>query len=194
MPRKQTVKGTALSTVSPVSLDAIRAQYAEFVANNPDAQKALALASLLQPARAVRGARSTVSVAETEADRACRCAHFVSGNRRNLLSNCIAMLGDAAEVRITEKALSDATGLASYRVRPDMQTVQDRLNDTDNVAQFPNIREVGYKVHLAKEVRGVAREYVFSRVAHKAVAPVARKAKGKAVAPVAHKADTQEGK
>jgi hypothetical protein len=178
-----------LSTVAPApSLNDVAAQFAAFVASNPDAQKALAMQMLLAPARATRGARSASVAPQSEADRACECAHFVSGNRKNLLTTCISLLGDKQEVRITEKALSDATGLASYRVRPDMQTVQDRLADTDNLAQFPRIRECGYTVRLAQEVRGTAREYVFARVAPVATAPVARKprkAKGKAIAVVA---------
>ena len=179
--RKVSSKAIAAAT-APQSLADVTAQFAAFVANNPDAQKALAMQMLLSPARATRGARK-VAAPQSEADRACDCAHFVSGNRRDLLSACIVLIGDKNEVRITEKQLCDATGLASYRVRPDMQTVQDRLNDTDNLAQFPRIRETGYKVRLAQEVRGTAREYIFSRVSP--VAPRKPRAKGKALVPVA---------
>jgi hypothetical protein len=178
--RKVSSKAIAAAT-APQSLADVTAQFAAFVANNPDAQKALAMQMLLSPARATRGARKSVSAPQTEADRACECAHFVSGNRRDLLIACIDMLGVSRdEMRISEKALCDATGLASYRVRPDMQTVQDRLNDTDNLAQFPRIRECGYKVRLAQEVRGTPREYIFSRVSS-ATAPRKPRAKGKAL-------------
>ena len=159
--RKVSSKAIAAAT-APQSLADVTAQFAAFVANNPDAQKALAMQMLLSPARATRGARK-VAAPQSEADRACDCAHFVSGNRRDLLSACIVLIGDKNEVRITEKQLCDATGLASYRVRPDMQTVQDRLNDTDNLAQFPRIRETGYKVRLARGNGGNTREYVLSR-------------------------------
>jgi hypothetical protein len=189
--RKVSSKAIAAAT-APQSLADVTAQFAAFVANNPDAQKALAMQMLLSPARATRGARK-VSAPQSEADRACDCAHFVSGNRRDLLTACIDMLGVSRdEMRISEKALCDATGLASYRVRPDMQTVQDRLNDTDNLAQFPRIRECGYKVRLAQEVRGTAREYIFSRVSP--VAPRKPRTKGKAIVPVApaHKGEGEK--
>jgi hypothetical protein len=161
----------------------MQAQFFAYVASNPDAQKALAMQNLLSPARATRGARK-VSAPQSEADRACECAHFVSGNRKDLLSACIALIGEKAEVRISEKALSDATGLASYRVRPDMQTVKDRLSDFDN-PKFPRVREIGYSVRFAEELRGSPREYIFSRTVAPTVAPrKPRKAKGKAVAVV----------
>jgi hypothetical protein len=73
-----------------------------------------------------------------------------------------------------------------------MQTVQDRLNDTDNTAQFPLIREAGYSVRLAAETRGVARSYVFSRNAPLAPAKGKGKAKGKVIAPVAPVAEGSE--
>jgi hypothetical protein len=175
---------TATAIAPALSLSDMQAQFFAYVASNPDAQKALAMQNLLVGPRTTRGARKP-SVPQTEADRACECAHFVSGNRRNLLTACIDMLGVSRdEMRISEKALCDATGLASYRVRPDMQTVQDRLNDTDNLSQFPRIRECGYKVRLAQEVRGTAREYIFSRVSP-ATAPRKPRAKGKAIVPVA---------
>ena len=122
---------------------------------------------------------------ENEMQRACRCAGFESGNRSKLLTACIVALGEKNEVTLAEADLMSATSLPSYRVRADMQTVQDRLNDTDNVAQFPAIRECGYKVHLKAETRGVARSYVFSRIAPVAPAKGKGKAKGKAIAPIA---------
>jgi hypothetical protein len=170
---------TATAIAPALSLSDMQAQFFAYVASNPDAQKALAMQNLLSPARATRGARKP-SAPQSEADRACECAHFVSGNRKDLLSACIALIGNKAEVRITEKQLSDATGLAPYRVRPDMQTVKDRLSDTDNLSQFPRIRECGYTVRFAAETRGTPREYIFSRNAP--IAPKApRKAVGKAV-------------
>ena len=123
-----------------------------------------------------------VSATETETQRACRCAGFVSGNRSKLLIALVNALGEKNEITITEPDLMSVTSLPSYRVRADMQTVQDRLNDTDNVAQFPFIREAGYKVHLKAETRGVARSYVFSRIAPVAPAKGKGKAKGKAIA------------
>lgn len=183
-------KAIALSTVAPVlSNEDINARLQVALANDPALALALA-ARVLGGAKNVRGARSTSP--ETETERACRCAHFVSGNRNKLLSACIVALGDKNECSITEADLMSATSLPSYRVRADMQTVQDRLNDTDNTAQFPLIRETGYSVRLAAETRGVARSYVFSRSVAK-VAPRKGKAKGKAIVPVAP-ATESEGK
>ena len=189
-------KSVALTTVAPVlSNEEINARLQ--IALQADPALALALASrVLGGGKVARNSRATGAV-ETENERACRCAHFVSGNRRNLLTACIAALGDKNEISLTEEYLSAAVSLPSYRVRADMQTVQDRLNDTGNVAQFPLIREVGYSLRLANETRGVARSYVFSRVAP--VAPAKgkgkAKAKGKAIAPVAPApvADSSEG-
>lgn len=173
-----------VTTVAPVlSNEEINARLQVALANDP--ALALALASrVLGGNKVVRNSRATGAV-ETENERACRCAHFVSGNRRNLLTACIAALGDKNEISLTEEYLSAAVSLPSYRVRADMQTVQDRLNDTGNTAQFPLIAQVGYSLRLANETRGVARSYVFSRVAPVAPAKGKGKAKGKAIAKVA---------
>lgn len=180
-----------VTTVAPVlSNEEINARLQ--IALQADPALALALASrVLGGARTTRTTRGASPV-ETETQRACRCAGFVSGNRSKLLTACVNALGDKREITITEPELMSAASLPSYRVRADMQTVQDRLNDTDNVSQFPFIRECGYKVHLAAETRGVARSYVFSRIAAVAAKKGARKVfKGKAVTYDAAVAETK---
>jgi hypothetical protein len=183
-------KSVALTTVAPVlSNEEINARLQ--VALRADPALALALATkMLGGSKATRTTRSAMP--ETETERVCRCAGFVSGNRSKLLIACVNALGEKNEITITEADLMSATSLPSYRVRADMQTVQDRLNDTDNVAQFPFIREAGYKVHLKAETRGVARSYVFSRIVPVAAKKTPRKVfKGKAVTYDAAVAETK---
>ena len=181
---------TSLVTVAPVlSNEDINARVRAMLATDP--ALAIALAAQMLGGSKSRVSRGNASP-ETEAERACRCAHFVSGNRNKLLTACIAALGEKGSVTIGEADLMSATSLPSYRVRADMQTVQDRLNDTDNTAQFPLIREAGYSVRLAAETRGVARSYVFSRNAPLAPAKGKGKAKGKVIAPVAPVAEGSE--
>lgn len=159
-------KNVLVTTVSPIALsnEEINSRLAALVASDPNLAIAIATRALTVPVPKSR-ASGSASTQETETERACRCAGFTSGNRSKLLTACIVILGNENEAHISEDSLRKATNLPSFRVRADMQTVQDRINDRTSagLAKFPLIPAIGYNLCLATEGRGADREYKFSR-------------------------------
>jgi hypothetical protein len=164
-----------VATVSPanVSLASVQneaqALLARIVSENPDAARAIALQSILRPARTARGAR-VASPEMSEADRAVAAANMSAGFRQTLFRALLA----AGPGDYTTNELAEATGIALYRVRGDLQTIANRLADTE---KFPGI---GYRLSFVEGKRGLEQTVRFV-----SLAPKPRKAKGKAVAIVA---------
>jgi hypothetical protein len=162
------------SLVSP-SLASVQneaqALLARIVSENPDAARAIALQSILRT-RTARTAR-VASPEMSEADRAVAAANMSAGFRQTLFRALLA----AGPGDYTTNELAEATGIALYRVRGDLQTIANRLADTE---KFPGI---GYRLSFVEGKRGLEQTVRFV-----SLAPKARKAKGKAVAIVANAA------
>jgi hypothetical protein len=171
---RNTSKSVAL--VSPVSLVSARDALTALIARSPEAAQAIALASVTRP---VRNSRVSADEPISEADRAVRAAGMSAGFRQTLFRDLIAR---GAGTYSTQE-LSASTGIALYRVRADLQTIANRLADSE---KFPGI---GYALSFVEGKRGLEQHVRFAVVK----APVkARKAsKSKAVAIVAPA--TQEG-
>jgi hypothetical protein len=174
--RKASKNVSIVSTATPSNdlasvQNAANALFAQIIATNPDAARAVALQSILRPAR-TRTAR-VASPEMSEADRAVAAANMSAGFRQTLFRELLRR----GEGEYSTNELSEATGIALYRVRGDLQTIANRLADTE---KFPGI---GYRVSFVEGKRGLEQ-----RVRFVSLAPKARKAKSKAVAIVANAA------
>jgi hypothetical protein len=130
---------------------------ARIVEGNPEAAKALALASLMRPV-AVRGSRSAkVSAPVSEADRAVAAANMSAGFRQTIFRALLSALGDETEMLISVSEIAERTSIAAYRVRADLQTIANRLADFE---KFPGI---GYRVAFVEGKRGTEQTVRFYR-------------------------------
>jgi hypothetical protein len=165
-----------VALVSPVALVSARDALTALIARSPDAAQAIALASVTRTARTPR-----VSADEpiSEADRAVRAAGMSAGFRQTLFRDLIAR---GAGTYSTQE-LSASTGIALYRVRADLQTIANRLADTE---KFPGI---GYALSFIEGKHGLEQHVRFAVV--KPVAKARKASKSRAVAVVAPA--TQEG-
>jgi hypothetical protein len=175
--RKTSKNVSIVSTVSPSNdfasvQNAASELFARIIATNPDAARAVALQSVIRPARTARTAR-VASPEMSEADRAVAAANMSAGFRQTLFRELLRR----GEGEYSTNELSESTGIALYRVRGDLQTIANRLADTE---KFPGI---GYRVSFIEGKRGLEQ-----RVRFVSLAPKPRKAKGKAVAIVANSA------
>jgi hypothetical protein len=172
-------KKVSIVSTAPVANDlasvqsAASALFARIIAESPDAARAVALQSIMRPARVARTAR-TASPEMSEADRAVVASNMRAGFRQDIFRELIRR----GPGEYTSNELADATGIALYRVRGDLQTIANRLNDTE---KFPGI---GYKLSFIEGKRGNEQKVVFVSTAPKPRA----KAKGKALAVVANAA------
>jgi hypothetical protein len=150
----QNVPAQNVPAVIEVQTD-YRALVARIVSENPDAAKALALASLFAPTatRATR-TRNAVAPTETESERACRCASFSPAQNRGLiLTALINALGDKDSVSVTEAELCEATKIPQPQFRSPLSIVMQRLADRtpEGLAKFPLIPQIGYSLAVEGE-------------------------------------------
>jgi hypothetical protein len=175
---RKTSKTVAISPAKPALAnvqDAASALFARIISENPDAARAVALQSVIR-GRATRTSRVAPSQM-SEADRAVAAANMSAGFRQTLFRALLAK----GPGKYTTGELSEATGIALYRVRGDLQTIANRLADTE---KFPGI---GYRLSFIEGKRGLEQSVVFT-----SLAPKPRKAKGKALAVIPAHDTTKE--
>jgi hypothetical protein len=126
---------------------------ADLAAANLATQNALQmLAAALQP-RARKARAPSEPVVLSEADRAVKAANMSVGDRQRIFR---ALLARGNGEHLASDIAADV-GLPMYRVRGDLQTVCNRVND---VELFPNI---GYSMYLIGKEKGGILRVVFAK-------------------------------